>query len=79
MLFLNGDDSARGTEEFRTLRSRLYHLREKMPLKTLLVTSALPKEGKSFTVVESGAGHGAAAWTPGAADRRRSARRRVCT
>jgi len=49
MLFMNGDDSARGTEEFRTLRSRLYHLREKMPLKKLLVTSALPKEGKSFT------------------------------
>jgi len=49
MLFMNGDDSVRGTEEFRTLRSRLYHLREKMTLKTLLVTSALPKEGKSFT------------------------------
>ncbi len=49
MLFLNGDDGARGTEEFRTLRSRLYHLREKMPLKKLLITSALPKEGKSFT------------------------------
>jgi capsular exopolysaccharide synthesis family protein len=49
MLFLHGDDSARGTEEFRTLRSRLYHLREKMPLKKLLVTSALPREGKSFT------------------------------
>ena len=49
MLFMNGDDSARGTEEFRTLRSRLYHLREKMPLKKVLVTSALPKEGKSFT------------------------------
>lgn len=49
MLFMNGDDSARGTEEYRTLRSRLYHLREKMALKTLLVTSALPKEGKSFT------------------------------
>lgn len=48
MLFLNGDDGARGTEEFRTLRSRLYHLREKMPLKKILVTSALPKEGKSF-------------------------------
>ena len=47
-LFLNGDDGARGTEEFRTLRSRLYHLREKMPLKKVLVTSALPKEGKSF-------------------------------
>jgi capsular exopolysaccharide synthesis family protein len=49
MLFLNGDDGARGTEEFRTLRSRLYHLREKMPLKKLLITSAEPKEGKSFT------------------------------
>jgi capsular exopolysaccharide synthesis family protein len=49
MLFFNGDDNARGTEEFRTLRSRLYHTREKMALKKLLVTSALPKEGKSFT------------------------------
>jgi protein-tyrosine kinase len=49
MLFFNGDDNARGSEEFRTLRSRLYHLREKMTLKKLLVTSALPKEGKSFT------------------------------
>ncbi|HUO14437.1 MAG TPA: CpsD/CapB family tyrosine-protein kinase [Verrucomicrobiae bacterium] len=49
MLFMNGDDSARGTEEFRTLRSRLYHLRERMTLKKVLVTSALPKEGKSFT------------------------------
>ena len=49
MLFMNGDDTARGTEEYRTLRSRLYHLRERMQLKTLLVTSALPKEGKSFT------------------------------
>ena len=49
MLFMNGNDSARGTEEYRTLRSRLYHIREKMPLKKLLVTSALPKEGKSLT------------------------------
>jgi protein-tyrosine kinase len=49
MLFLNGNDNAPGTEEFRTLRSRLYHLREKKPLRKLLVTSALPKEGKSFT------------------------------
>jgi protein-tyrosine kinase len=46
---MNDDDSARGTEEFRTLRSRLYTLREKMALKTLMVTSALPREGKSFT------------------------------
>jgi len=49
MLFFNGNDSARGTEEFRTLRSRLYHTREKMSLKKILVASALPKEGKSFT------------------------------
>jgi protein-tyrosine kinase len=49
MLFLNGDDNKAGTEEFRTLRSRLYHTRERMTLKKVLVTSALPKEGKSFT------------------------------
>jgi protein-tyrosine kinase len=49
MLFFNGDDAARGTEEYRTLRSRLYATREKMVLKKILVSSALPKEGKSFT------------------------------
>jgi protein-tyrosine kinase len=49
MLFVNGNDGVRGAEEFRTLRSRLYQLREKMQLKKVLVTSALPKEGKSFT------------------------------
>jgi capsular exopolysaccharide synthesis family protein len=49
MLFCNGDDMAPGAEQFRTLRSRLYHTREKMALKKILVTSALPKEGKSFT------------------------------
>ncbi len=49
MLFLNGNDNAQGTEEFRTLRSRLYHLRGKNPLKKLLITSALPQDGKSFT------------------------------
>jgi protein-tyrosine kinase len=49
MLFFNGNDAGRGMEEFRTLRSRLYHTREKMPLRKILVTSALPKEGKSFT------------------------------
>jgi protein-tyrosine kinase len=48
MLFFTGDDRAHGTEQFRTLRSRLYNTREKVPLKKILVTSALPKEGKSF-------------------------------
>lgn len=49
MLFFNGDDHAPGMEEFRTLRSRLYQAREKQSLSKILVTSALPKEGKSFT------------------------------
>ena len=48
MLFFQGEDSRVGAEEFRTLRSRLYQIREKMPLKRVMVTSALPKEGKSF-------------------------------
>jgi capsular exopolysaccharide synthesis family protein len=48
MLFFQEDDSRVGAEEFRTLRSRLYQIREKMPLKRLMVTSALPREGKSF-------------------------------
>jgi protein-tyrosine kinase len=49
MLFFSGEEHASGMEEFRTLRSRLYQVREKQPLSKLLVTSALPKEGKSFT------------------------------
>jgi protein-tyrosine kinase len=48
MLFFSNQDNAPGMEEFRTLRSRLYQLREKMPLKKVLVSSSLPKEGKSF-------------------------------
>jgi capsular exopolysaccharide synthesis family protein len=49
MLFFGTDEHASGMEEFRTLRSRLYQTREKVALSKLLVTSALPKEGKSFT------------------------------
>lgn len=48
MLFFNPEENARGTEQFRTLRSRLYQMREKISLKKILITSALPKEGKSF-------------------------------
>jgi protein-tyrosine kinase len=36
-------------EEFRTLRTRLNHLQTMQPLHTLVVTSASPAEGKSFT------------------------------
>jgi protein-tyrosine kinase len=48
MLFFNQEDNAIGTEQFRTLRARLYQMREKVPLKKILVSSPLPKEGKSF-------------------------------
>ncbi|HEV8385531.1 MAG TPA: CpsD/CapB family tyrosine-protein kinase [Candidatus Acidoferrales bacterium] len=44
----NENKARLGTEEFRTLRSRLYQIRERQPLKTILVTSALPAEGKTF-------------------------------
>ncbi len=48
-LFLeNQSQVAPGMEEFRTLRSRLFQIRAKRPLKTILVSSALPNEGKSF-------------------------------
>jgi capsular exopolysaccharide synthesis family protein len=48
MLFFGAEESNQGTEQFRTLRARLYGLRERLPLKTILVGSALPKDGKSF-------------------------------
>jgi len=40
----------RGTlvEQFRSLRSRLYELRSHQPLKSILISSAMPQEGKSF-------------------------------
>ena len=37
-----------GAEQFRTLRSRLYQLRSHHPLRTLLVTSSMAGEGKTF-------------------------------
>jgi len=54
MLFFSREEHASGMEEFRTLRSRLYQAREKQPLSKLLITSALPKEGKSFTTANLG-------------------------
>jgi capsular exopolysaccharide synthesis family protein len=48
MLFFGTDDQKPGTEQFRTLRARLLQLREKQPLKKILVTSALREEGRSF-------------------------------
>src|SRR5580704_317408 len=51
MISFAGSQSSRGAEELRALRSQLYRRREKQPMKSLLVTSALPKEGRSFVAV----------------------------
>jgi protein-tyrosine kinase len=47
-VFINSALTAHGAEQFRTLRSRLYQMRSAQALKTLLVTSSVPAEGKTF-------------------------------
>ena len=47
----NGPSFDRCAEQFRTLRSRLYRLREKKSLRTLLITSTCKGEGKSFAAL----------------------------
>lgn len=47
-VFSNQQSSAVCAEQFRTLRARLYRLQQKSPVRTLLVTSTLPGEGKTF-------------------------------
>ena len=47
-LFSGADPFAPGAEQFRTLRSRLYRIRESQPLNTILITSAMPAEGKTL-------------------------------
>jgi protein-tyrosine kinase len=47
-VFFNPSLSEHGAEQFRTLRSRLYQLRGTQPLRTVLVTSSVPGEGKTF-------------------------------
>ena len=41
-------DRGPGVEQFRSLRSRIYQTRYEGPLKTILVSSGMPSEGKSF-------------------------------
>lgn len=41
---------SQGAEQFRTLRTRLYQVRDASPLKKVLVTSAVAGEGKTFVV-----------------------------
>jgi len=47
-VFFNPGLSSHGAEQFRTLRSRLYQLRDSQPLRTILVASSVPGEGKTF-------------------------------
>jgi capsular exopolysaccharide synthesis family protein len=51
VVFENANPFFPGAEQFRTLRSRLYRMRESQPLQTILISSAIPAEGK--TVVSS--------------------------
>src|SRR5579863_5961933 len=48
MLFFDSEEKGIGNEEFRTLRSRLYQLREKRKTSKILIASAMPREGRSF-------------------------------
>lgn len=47
-IFANSDPLTPGAEQFRTLRSKLYQVRASQPLHTILVTSSIPGEGKTF-------------------------------
>lgn len=49
-VFSDSETGARAAEQFRTLRTRLYQIRSSgtSALRTVLVTSAIPAEGKTF-------------------------------
>jgi capsular exopolysaccharide synthesis family protein len=48
IVFENANPFFPGTERFRTLRSRLYRIRESQPLQSILISSAIPAEGKTL-------------------------------
>jgi capsular exopolysaccharide synthesis family protein len=48
IVFENSNPFFPGAEQFRTLRSRLYRMRESQPLQTILISSAIPAEGKTL-------------------------------
>ena len=50
-VFLGVDSDQTGAESFRTLRSRLYQIAGTRQLKSVLVTSSIPEEGKTFVAV----------------------------
>ncbi len=41
-------DRGAGVEQFRRLRSHVYQAHSEAPLKTILIASGMPSEGKSF-------------------------------
>ena len=43
-------DRGEGIEQFRALRSQIYQFRDQNPLKTILVSSGMPAEGKTYVV-----------------------------
>jgi protein-tyrosine kinase len=47
-IFLDAKLGAHAAEQFRTLRSKLYEIRATKNLRTVLVTSAIPQEGKTW-------------------------------
>lgn len=52
LLFLQPENTHQvEREQFRTLRSRLYQMRATKPVRAILVSSALPGEGKTFVSV----------------------------
>jgi protein-tyrosine kinase len=55
LVFANSNPFYPGTEQFRTLRSRLSRIRENQPLQTVLISSAIPAEGK--TIVATNLAH----------------------
>jgi protein-tyrosine kinase len=44
-------DRGAAVEQFRSLRSRIFEMRDIKPLKSILISSGLPQEGKSFVAV----------------------------
>ena len=79
MLFFNQEENALGAEQFRTLRSRLYQMREKTVAQENPGHERSAEGREVLRGGEPGAGAGPPAWTARAADRRRSARARACT
>ncbi len=51
MLYFDRRKPVLGLEEFRTLRSHLYLIRDQRRLQKVLITSPLPREGKTFVAM----------------------------